>query len=568
MRTRLWLWSLLLVLPSGCLLGSQTAPCDSSADCDGPDECIDGFCAPQLTDRDAGTVGDGDGHPSDGGDEPTSDAGEVEDAGGDGGFVGDGGDLDGGELGDGDGDGDGDIGGDGDGDIGGDGDGDIGGDGDGDVGGDGDGDIRGDGDGDSCEPGEGCREGVGICGRDEICDDDGRCPDDTHQPVSTLCRPSLDEVCDPAEYCQANGTCAPDLVMDTGTECRPAATGASATCNPAEYCQPDGTCAPDVHASTQTLCRAAGGGAANAICNPAEYCQSNGTCAPNTHASLSTPCRAGGAGDDAACDPTEYCQANGTCAPNLHSDTNIVCRSANGPCDVPDTCRANGTCGDDEVADDGEVCRAALPYLTCDLPETCDGVNKTCPENTGYASSVTVTSAANHHGFVQLKDDGGFHVAGNRVETQCYETPGGSIQESHGLVSFDAPGLPGNAVLTSAAVNYCVWSQQNQSPTVTLHPHTFTVPINSSAWTDNHASAVATLTNTAGVRSTSIPTSAVNLSGRTQFELVQLSHCGTGPPFKRYGAGQSAIPTFAPEDHAPCPATRPWELDLDYCVPE
>ena len=130
-----------LVVTLGCPPTTQDdrRACNDNRNCDNATEvCQGGFCV--TADR----TGDGDiGHPSDGGDEPPRDAGGVLDAGGDGGFVGDGGDLDGGELGDGDGDGD--------------------------VG-DGDGDV-GDGDGDVDPPGLSCARPLGDADGFQVCGD-------------------------------------------------------------------------------------------------------------------------------------------------------------------------------------------------------------------------------------------------------------------------------------------------------------------------------------------------------------------------------------------------------------
>jgi hypothetical protein len=67
-----------------------------------------------------------------------------------------------------------------------------------------------------------------------------------------------------------------------------------------------------------------------------------------------------------------------------------VCRAATlGTCDVNDVCTGGTSCPV-RAAAAGTPCRNAVN--SCDVTESCDGVNETCPSN-GFASSTTLCGA-------------------------------------------------------------------------------------------------------------------------------------------------------------------------------
>ena len=279
-----------------------------------------------------------------------------------------------------------------------------------------------------------CRNSTGICDPQETCTGStGSCPADVMQPNTYVCRGTGSNTCDVPEYCTGStGACPSDARLPNSTPCNNTNPCASTngTCSAGEctgvdiYCV--GICGDGIKASSEecddgnlnngdccsstckiesstTVCRAS-----NGICDVAEYCTGvSPTCPTDSKVASGTVCRAS---KDATCDPAETCNGvNNTCPADNQLANGVACDDKN-PCTDVSTCnsgyclgvdvRCNGTCGDgikasSEECDDanlkdgdccshlckiepsGTVCRSSQG--NCDLQETCNGINSTCP---------------------------------------------------------------------------------------------------------------------------------------------------------------------------------------------
>ncbi len=96
-------------------------------------------------------------------------------------------------------------------------------------------------------------------------------------------------------------------------------------------------------------------------------------------------CGGGSAGDCRACSAASGAAKDGTCGPVKAS---TACRPAAGLCDLAETCDGtNLTCPKDSLAPATTVCRGALG--ACDLAETCSGTSASCPADVMKPSTVT-----------------------------------------------------------------------------------------------------------------------------------------------------------------------------------
>jgi hypothetical protein len=77
-------------------------------------------------------------------------------------------------------------------------------------------------------------------------------------------------------------------------------------------------------------------------------------------------------------------------------------------CDIPDFCDGtNKTCPPDEVEPSSTVCRASTVGEVCDVTETCDGVNRTCPADAVLPNGTTCRASAGSVILVEVCDGSG-----------------------------------------------------------------------------------------------------------------------------------------------------------------
>jgi len=292
-----------------------------------------------------------------------------------------------------------------------------------------------------------CRAAAGECDTAEFCPGNGpNCPADAKKPAGTVCRAAAG-ACDIAETCTgSSSTCPADAFQPSTFTCRAAVN----ECDIAENCPGNGpNCPADVVKSAGTACTDDGNvcttdqcngtvgspacthpaGNAGAVCRPSagdcdvpETCTGTSTtCPPDGVAPNTTVCRPSG-GD---CDLEESCSGTSpTCPPDTFKPNTTVCRAASNECDVAETCSGTSTnCPPDVVmaagttcTDDGNVCTTDICNGTigapacihpaghagdvcrsatgpCDIADTCDGLNNSCPPD-GFLPATTVCRTA------------------------------------------------------------------------------------------------------------------------------------------------------------------------------
>ncbi len=205
-----------------------------------------------------------------------------------------------------------------------------------------------------------CRVAANVCDAQETCDGTSTaCPTDALRPDGASCNDA--DVCSSASICQT-GACVGTTPTGAGQVCRPLA----GPCDIAETC--DGvapSCPSDGYRPATALCRAEAGS-----CDQPETCTGTGVSCPSDQ-KRTTQCRPAAS----ECDVPEYCDgASNACGQNLFMPNGTFCNDEGNPC-TRDVCSV-GSCTH-PVGNTGALCRAALD--TCDLPETCDGISKTCP---------------------------------------------------------------------------------------------------------------------------------------------------------------------------------------------
>jgi hypothetical protein len=255
-----------------------------------------------------------------------------------------------------------------------------------------------------------CRASADICDVAENCTgSSANCPADGFQSATTICRTAAGD-CDVAESCTGTGAACPNDDKSTA-ECR-ASAGA---CDIAESC--DGVnddCPADAVEPNTTECRADAGD-----CDQPENCDgTNVTCPADGFEPATTGC---GDTSNTDCTNPDTCDGNGLCLSN-HESNGFACGdSSNTDCTNPDTCDGSGTCLDNhEVSgfncpDDGEVCttdecdgagacthpagnagtQCRADAGECDVAETCDGSNPTCPANGFEPSGASCGDGSN-----------------------------------------------------------------------------------------------------------------------------------------------------------------------------
>ena len=91
-------------------------------------------------------------------------------------------------------------------------------------------------------------------------------------------------------------------------------------------------------------------------------------------------------GDDCTADAQScqsgICNGSGACK---KVEDGTICRDAEGDCDTAETC-TNGACPTDAVKGAEASCRASAGV--CDIPELCNGADKTCPTDVFSTASV------------------------------------------------------------------------------------------------------------------------------------------------------------------------------------
>jgi len=171
--------------------------------------------------------------------------------------------------------------------------------------------------------------------------------------------------CDLAETCSgASAACPADTVRDAGTACRASA----GECDLVETC--DGSsaaCPPDARAEIGTECRAGGD------CDVAETCDgTSAACPPDAVVPAGTACP-----DDGSICSSDRCDGAGRCE-HLPINAGLVCRVAVGTCDVAETCNGlDPGCPADVLRSAGTTCRSSTGE--CDFTERCTGTEGACP---------------------------------------------------------------------------------------------------------------------------------------------------------------------------------------------
>ena len=275
-----------------------------------------------------------------------------------------------------------------------------------------------------CSTGNPCERGVIYCtASGPVCQPDG--------PAAggTLCRASSGP-CDVPEVCTgASSTCPADLFATSATVCRPAAGGG---CDVADVCSGgSANCPGDAKQPSGTSCP---GGSCDAIgmcvlnCNAGAACDTGVACERgvvdcSTGAAVcqaagpkpnGTVCRAA----TGQCDVTEVCNgASTTCGADIFTPNGASCTG--GSCDGAGTCvtgcSAGQACSTGNACELGLVdcssgmtrCLASGPrsagYVCraqageCDVAETCNGSNLTCPAD-GYAANGTSCTGGSCNG--------------------------------------------------------------------------------------------------------------------------------------------------------------------------
>ncbi len=238
--------------------------------------------------------------------------------------------------------------------------------------------------------GTSCRVAAGICDVAEVCDGVANtCPADGFLSSSTTCRASAG-LCDVAEACSgSSSSCPSDNKVAQGSMCRASA----GVCDVAEVC--DGlvnACPADGFAASVVICRVATGS-----CDLAENCSGASALCPSDGFALSgTSCPAGqcnGANMCVLSCGNSVCESGESCA-TCAADCGICACTA--PLDCPDDgnpCTV-AQCNSYEcryvAGNAGAVCRVAAH--TCDVEETCTGVDVACANDEFAAIGATCPS--------------------------------------------------------------------------------------------------------------------------------------------------------------------------------
>src|SRR5438093_760910 len=228
--------------------------------------------------------------------------------------------------------------------------------------------------------------GNGIVDAGEQCDGGACCSATcTFLSSATVCRAAAGE-CGTAEFGPGTGpNCPADAKKPAGsTVCR-AAAGA---CDIAETCTgSSSTCPADAFQPSTFTCRAAVN-----ECDIAENCPGNGpNCPADVVKSAGTACT-----DDGNVCTTDQCNGTVGSPACIHpaGHAGDVCRSATGPCDIADTCDGlNNSCPPDGFLPATTVCRTAAGE--CDVTEYCTGTASDCPGDAKVAAGTSCTADGN-----------------------------------------------------------------------------------------------------------------------------------------------------------------------------
>jgi hypothetical protein len=203
-------------------------------------------------------------------------------------------------------------------------------------------------------------------------------------PNGSACTGNGTGECTAADTC-AGGACSNNDVV-AGTSCTDTSPPSSGDCNDAQ-CNGTGAC-------DQNFADETNGSACDdsLFCNGTDSC-TGGNCSTHTgdpcvgglecadvcneaaddcNTTAGTPCT-----DDGSACTTDTCDGAGACT-HPPGNAGATCRAAAGTCDVAETCDGvNAACPADSVVPAFVGCRPAAG--DCDLPESCDGVSPACP---------------------------------------------------------------------------------------------------------------------------------------------------------------------------------------------
>jgi MYXO-CTERM domain-containing protein len=267
-----------------------------------------------------------------------------------------------------------------------------------------------------------CAPANGVCDPADTCTGTDKTCTVNVAPIGTACSSPTDDVsnpCDARDTCDGAGTCVDNIVTDTNTVCKPGATGVHAVCDPPDYCTGVDKSCPATFADDGTPCDS-GNNNFSQGCEEADTCNGSGLCVdrvkPSTFMCQDDPDPEGPAGD---CDADDYCDGVNKHCPELVAEAGKDCDDGF-DCTVPGTskCLGNGQCGIGQLSNalcpqPGDAlgacaawtcnptlpnvpgaptgcqitnlfspsvpCRVAAPGDTCDITETCNGVDATCP---------------------------------------------------------------------------------------------------------------------------------------------------------------------------------------------
>jgi hypothetical protein len=143
-------------------------------------------------------------------------------------------------------------------------------------------------------------------------------------------------------------------------------------------------CPADSVAGAFVVCRSAVG-----ECDAPDTCDgSNVTCTADGKQPANTGCTA----DPNPC-TRDVCDGVGDACTHPAGNAGTLCRPAAGVCDLAETCDgSNTTCPTDAKAPTSTPCRASAGF--CDMAENCDGLNDACPTDIFQPSSTVCRSSA------------------------------------------------------------------------------------------------------------------------------------------------------------------------------
>jgi hypothetical protein len=211
-----------------------------------------------------------------------------------------------------------------------------------------------------------CAGGLGDC---QACNVSGHVGTCYPEPNTFVCRPASG-TCDADEKCNGSSTtCPADVKRPATFVCRPSA----GPCDVADKCDgTTGACPADAKVATTTVCRAAAG-----VCDLDDHCDGvSDACPTDAKKPVGTACA-----DDGLPCTSDVCSGTGNTCTHPPGNAGTVCRATAGACDVAETCDgANSTCPQNQYAPASTICVAT----SCSAGKqtsasSCTGSSVSCP---------------------------------------------------------------------------------------------------------------------------------------------------------------------------------------------